>query len=79
MTEQETLAKLLFDKYQKLTLNPKEAAETLNISVKSLESYRANAVGLPYTRINNNKERGKIMYTVTSIAKYLVEQQIKTV
>lgn len=78
MTEQETLSKLLFDKYQKLTLSPKEAAETLNISVKSLESYRANAIGLPYTRITN-KERGKIMYTVTSIAKYLVEQQIKTV
>jgi len=78
MSDIEIMAKLLFEKFNKLTLNPTEAASVLGTASKTLESDRAEAIGIPYTR-RNNKEKGQIMYSITAIAKTLVKNQIKTV
>jgi len=78
MSDIEIMAKLLFDKFQKLTLSPKEAADILGTASKTLESDRAEAIGIPYTR-RNGKEKGQILYSVTAIAKTLVKNQVKTI
>lgn len=70
------LVSVLFDKHGKITLSPKEVAEILGISESTLEKDRAESIGLPYTRINN-KEKGKPLYTLTAIAKTLVDNEIK--
>ena len=77
-TEQELLAKLIFDKYEKVALSPNEAAAILGTASKTLESDRAEAIGIPYTR-RNNKEKGQILYSITAIAKTLVENQKKVI
>ena len=78
MTDLEIMAKLLFDKFNKITLSPSEAASVLGTAAKTLESDRAEAIGIPYTR-RNNKEKGQVMYSITAIAKTLIKNQIKTV
>lgn len=78
MTELELLTKLLFDKYQKIVLTAEEAATVLNCDTDSLKNDRSEAIGIPYTR-RNNKERGKILYSITAIAKTMIENQKKTV
>lgn len=77
-TEQEMMARMLFEKFQKLTLTAEEAASVLGTSPKTLEKDRAEAVGIPYTR-RNNKEKGQVFYSITAIAKTLVENQKKTI
>jgi len=77
MTDIEIIAKLLFDKFNKITLSPSEAASVLGTAAKTLESDRAEAIGIPYTR-RNNKEKGQVMYSITAIAKTLIKNQIKT-
>jgi hypothetical protein len=77
MNEYEILSKLLFDKFGKLTLTEDEVSFVLGCSSKALQKDRAEAIGIPFTK-RNGKERGQIMYSITSIAKHLVENQIKT-
>ncbi|MEN4053760.1 hypothetical protein [Sulfurimonas sp. NWX79] len=75
--EVELMTKMLFEKFKKLTLTPQEAADALGISSKALEADRAEAIGIPYTR-RNNKEKGQILYSITAIAKTLVQNEKKT-
>lgn len=74
--EQEIMAKFLFDKFGKLTLSPEEAASALGTSPKNLEKDRGEAIGIPYTR-RNNKPKGQVLYSITAIAKTLVENEVK--
>jgi len=76
--EQEMMAKLLFDKYGKVTLTPVEAAAVLGTAVKTLEADRANAAGIPFTR-RNNKEKGQVMYSIVAIARTLVDNETKII
>lgn len=78
MNEYETLSKLLFDKFGKVTLDEDETAAILGCSDKVLQKDRGEAVGIPYTR-RNGKERGQVMYSITAIAKHLIDNQIKTI
>jgi predicted DNA-binding transcriptional regulator YafY len=77
MSDIELISRLLFEKYKKVTLDAQEAAEALGISVKTLNADRAEAIGIPYTRVNN-KAGGKVLYTINEIAKTLVKNQVKT-
>ena len=56
----------------------KEAAKILGISKRSLEDDRAEAIGIPFTRLNN-KPKGKPLYSVIAIAKQIVENEAKTI
>lgn len=78
MNEYETLSKLLFERFGKVTLDEDETAQVVGCSDKSLQNDRAEAIGIPYTR-RNGKERGQIMYSITAIAKHLIDNQIKTI
>ena len=77
MKEDELLAKLLFERFQKIALNVNETAQVIGVSKKALESDRYNAIGIPFTK-RNNKERAQVMYSITAIAKFIIENQIKT-
>lgn len=70
------LVSVLFDKHGKVALSPKEVSEILGISESTLEKDRAESIGIPYTRLNG-KEKGKPLYTLTAIAKTLVDNEIK--
>jgi hypothetical protein len=76
--DQEILARLLFEKFGKIALNSEEAASVIGADIKTLEADRAEALGIPYTR-RNNKAKGQVMYAVTTIAKTLIKNQIKTI
>lgn len=77
MTDQEIMTKLLFEKYEKVALNVDETAKIIGISKKALESDRAEARGIPFTK--RNGMRGQVMYSITAIAKHLIDNQIKTI
>jgi len=72
------ISSLLFEKFQKVVLLPKEAAAILGRSEEALKKDRAEATGIPFTRLNN-KPSGKPLYSITAIAKHLVENEIKTI
>lgn len=76
--EQEFMTKLLFEKFSKVALTDKETAQVLGVSVKTLEKDRAEAIGVPYTR-RNNTARGQVLYSITSIAKTLIENERRTI
>lgn len=78
MTDQELMIKLLFNEYGKIVLTVDETAKCLGISKKTLESDRYQSEGIAYTR-RIAKEGGKIMYSITTIAKHLIDNQIKTI
>lgn len=71
------ITSLLFDKFQKVVLLPKEAAMILGRSEEALKKDRLDAIGIPFTRLNN-KPSGKPLYSITAIAKHLVESEVKT-
>lgn len=78
MNEYEILSKLLFDKFGKITLDEHETALIVGCSNKVLQKDRSEACGIPYIR-RNGKERGQVMYSITAIAKHLIENQMKTI
>lgn len=76
LNEYELISKLLFEKYNKIALNSVETAEIIGTSKKALELDRYTSQGIPYIR-RTEKERSQVLYSVTSIAKFLVDNQIK--
>lgn len=78
MNEYEVLSKLLFEKFGKVTLNEKETAQVVGCSDKVLQKDRSEARGIAFLK-RNGKERGQIMYSITAIAKHLIDNQIKTI
>lgn len=69
-------ADLLFTKYGKLTLEPKEVSEVLGLTEKALENARNNGTGLPFTRLNG-KQRSKPLYSIITIAEQIINKQVK--
>lgn len=76
--DKELMSRILFDKYGKIALLPKEAAEVLGVSEDALKKDRQEAIGIPFTR-RNNKENGTPLYNITSIANLLIDNESKTV
>ncbi|PUE66642.1 hypothetical protein [Arcobacter caeni] len=70
------MTSLLFDRFQKITLNAEETASVIGRSEDYLKKDREEAIGIPYTRLNG-KEKGKPLYNITAIAKALVENEKK--
>lgn len=70
------LVSVLFDKHGKIALSPKEVAEVIGKTEATLKKDREENIGIPYTRING-KEKGKPLYTLTAIAKALVDNEVK--
>jgi len=61
---------------KKVALNSKETASVLGITESLLKKDREEEIGIPFSRING-KEKGKPLYSVTAIAKTIVDNQIK--
>ena len=70
------MTSLLFDRFQKITLNAEETASVIGRSEDYLKKDREEAIGIPYTRLNG-KEKGKPLYNITAITKTLVENEKK--
>ena len=70
------LVTVLFDKHGKIALSPKEVATIIGKTEATLKKDREENIGIPYTRVNN-KEKGKPLYTLTAIAKTLVDNEVK--
>ena len=70
------MTSLLFDRFQKIALNPEETASIIGRSEDYLKKDREEAIGIPYTRLNG-KEKGKPLYNITAIAKALIENEKK--
>lgn len=77
MNEYEVLSKILFEKYGKIQLTTEETAEIVGRKKSTLETDRAEARGIPYSKCNGM--RGQVMYSITAIAKHLIDNQIKTI
>lgn len=74
--EYKMISAFLFEKFSKVALTPKETASVLGKTEAGLKKDREEEIGIPFTRING-KEKGKPLYSITAIAKTIVENQIK--
>jgi len=75
MTQSEEIKLLvstLFDKYGQVALDTKTTASLLGKAEISLKTDRMNGTGLPYSRAGRF-----IRYSITDIAKYILENRVK--
>ncbi len=78
MTKQEQIkhiTELLFSKYGAFKLNKGQTAKVFGISTSTLDRQRVSGTGIPYQQAT---ETSNVYYTISSIAEYLVENNIKT-
>ena len=76
--EAQELSSLLFNKFNSLTLTTEQTAQATQRSVVSLQRDRRNATGIPYTKLGNKTGSDRALYSITDIAKYIVDNKIKT-
>lgn len=76
--EVKELSSLLFSKFNSLTLTTEQTSQATNRSVISLQRDRRNAEGIPYTKLGRNSGSDKALYSITDIAKYIVNNRVKT-
>ncbi len=72
------LSSLLFSKFNSLTLTTEQTAEATQRSVISLQRDRRNAAGIPYTKLGNKTGSDRALYSITDIAKYIVNNKVRT-
>ncbi|WP_415407293.1 DNA-binding protein [Sulfurovum sp. CS9] len=61
----------LTHRYNKATLNKKELANELGVSVSSINSYIVKGVGIPeYIKVGTGKN-GKVLFPVVNVVTYL--------
>jgi len=72
------LSTLLYSKYGSLTLSTKQTAEATQRSRITLERDRRNATGIPYTKLGNKCGSDRALYSVTDIARHIVNNRVKT-
>ena len=79
--EKEQYIKLLVEIYLTLNLSRKQASEALNVSTATLDRMKEDGVGPKYTKVDTGSlsKNGKVFYTVTAIADYLTNNQIKCI
>ena len=66
------------EKFKKLiALNQRQAANAIGVSSSTLESWRKEAIGPSYIKMNNGK-RGRVLYPKTALAEWLVSHSVKT-
>lgn len=76
-TEIKTLVEVLFSKFGKLTLNTDELSGVTGRSVISLKRDRAEAVGIPSTRLGKKNGSDRALYNIYDVAKFLVSRKIQ--
>ncbi len=76
--EVQHLSNLLFSEYGALTLDTEQTAKATQRSIVSLQRDRRNATGIPYTKLGANAGSDKALYSVMDIAKFIVNNKIKT-
>ncbi|PHO10297.1 hypothetical protein CPG37_04425 [Malaciobacter canalis] len=74
--EYKLISSFLFEKFNKIALTPKETAAILGRTEAGLKKDREEEIGIPFTRLNR-KEKGKPLYSITAIARTIVDNQIK--
>lgn len=70
------ISSILFERFQKIALNAQETASIIGKSEDYLKKDREQATGIPYVRLSG-KNRSKPLYSITSIAKALIENEKK--
>lgn len=76
--EEKELSGLLFNKFNSLTLTTEQTAQATQRSIISLQRDRRNATGIPYTKLGNKSGSDRALYSVTDIARYIVDNKFKT-
>jgi len=76
--EEKELSSLLFNKFNSLTLTTEQTAQATQRSVISLQRDRRNAAGIPYTKLGNKTGSDRALYSITDIAKYIVQKTDQT-
>jgi len=60
----------IVQKYGKIALNQKEAAEVVGVAPSTLDRWRSEGAGPKYKKINVGK-RGRVIYPATALAEFL--------
>lgn len=73
MNDLDKVTKYLENKYEKFTLSKKELANELSISIYTIDKYIVLEKGLPAYRKIGKGKNSKVIFNITSVAKYLVD------
>lgn len=73
------LSNLIFNEFKSLALTTEQTSTVTNRSVISLQRDRRNATGIPYTKLGNKTGSDKALYSVTDIAKHIVNNKAKVI
>ena len=75
--EVKTLSRLLFEKYESITLYPKDVAKVVGRSEISLYRDRLKSKGIPYTKLGARSGSDRVVYTIYDVAKFVAKRKIK--
>lgn len=70
------IVELLFNKYGSFKLSKGQTARVIGISCSSLDRARKAGTGIPYQQENSTSN---IYYKLSSIAQYIVDNDIQTI
>lgn len=67
----EIIYKELNEKYNKSTINKKELAEELGVSISSINQYIVKGYGIPEYKKFGSGKNAKVLFPIVCVAKYL--------
>jgi len=74
--EQKLIEDRIEKRYDTLVLSRKQVSEILNKSTSTIDRWRSQRIKLKYSKIGSSKN-STIEYSISEIAKYIINNQIK--
>lgn len=70
----------LKQKYKRVTIGKKELAHEMGIALSTLDLYMSKGVGLPpYKKVGSRSKNAKVIFDISSVARFLSENQVQTI
>jgi len=69
----------LKQKYKRATIGKKELAHEMGIALSTLDLYMSKGLGLPpYKKVGSISKNARVIFNINSVARFLSEDEIKT-
>jgi transposase len=76
--ETQNIYEYLLKKYNRATINKKELAQEMNISISTIDSYISSGTGIPKYKKATNAKNARLLFNIYNVATYLTSNQIET-
>lgn len=72
------LVSLLFQKYDSLSLRKDQTAESIEVSIATLDRMKKNGIGPKYLKNGDPDKNGMVRYPIDAVVEYILSAQVQT-